>query len=151
MSALCLPRPSLYRPQYYFWPLFFCQTRTARSSNSLWPTSTRTAEGWHSPQTRSQSRAAGIWGELPAAPQRAGSARLSPAPATLNSAFLLAASFRIQYSGALCAGTQTHTHRRTPLGALAHPHFYKPLKGTRPKAERAADASQMPVLALRGP
>lgn len=113
VSALCLPRPSLYRPQYYFWPLFFCETRTSRSSNSPWPTSTRTTEGWHRPQTRSQSRAAGIWGELPAALQRAGSARLSPAPAALNSAFLLTASFRIQYSGALCGGTQTHTQTHT--------------------------------------
>lgn len=86
----------------------------------------------------------GSWdlGELPAVLQCAGNPFFSRTPATLNSVFLLPASFRIQYSGVLCC-----EHRHTPLGVLAHPHFYKPLKETRPKAERAADASQMLGLA----
>lgn len=53
----------------------------------------------------------GSWdlGELPAVLQCAGSS-LSLAPTTLNSAFLLAASFRIQYRGALCSAVNTDTH-----------------------------------------
>lgn len=107
VSIVCLPRPSLYRPRYYFWHFF--QTCTSHSSNSLWPTSTRAEEGWHSSETLSQSRAAGIWGSSLQFLQCAGSP-LSLAPATLNSAFLLPASFRIQYRGGLCWAVNTDTH-----------------------------------------
>lgn len=51
--------------------------------------------------------------------------------------------------------TDTHTHRRTPLGALAHPHFFfleKPLKGTKTKggksSRRLSDAGSWLCAAL---
>lgn len=136
---MALRRPSLYRPRHSFWHFFL--TYTSHSSHSPWPSSTRAKKAWHSPEGLSQSWAAGIWGSslqfcsVLAAP-------FSLAPATLNSAFLLPASLRIQYRGALCC-----EYRHTPLGVHTHPHFYKPLKETRPKAERGADASQMLGLA----
>lgn len=136
MSALC----SLYRSRHYFWqfvpdvylpllPLSLAHLHEGRGSLAL---------AW------SSQPVLGSWdlGELPAVLQCAGSP-LPLAPATLNSAFLLPASFRIQYRGALCCVVNTDTL----MGVHTHPHFYKPLKETRPKAERGADASQMLGLA----
>lgn len=60
VSIMCLPRPSLYRPRHYFWHFFL--TCTSHSSHSLWPTSMRAGEAWHSPEALSQSWAAGVWG-----------------------------------------------------------------------------------------
>lgn len=107
-----LPEPSLYRLRCYFW-LFFWRPPPL-SLALLHEGQESLALAW------SSQPVLGSWdlGELPAVPQCAGSP-LSLAPATFNSAFLLQASPRIQYRGALC-----WEQRHTPLGVNTHIHTF---------------------------
>lgn len=138
MSALCVSQGLLYiGPDIIFGICF--QTCTSHSSNSLWPTSMRAEEGWHLPETLSQSWAAGIWRSSLQFCSVLAAPFLLPPLLILLFYFQPASEYNTEEPCVvLCC-----EHRHTPLGVLAHPHFYNPLKETRPKAERGADASQM--------
>lgn len=131
MSALCVSQDLLYiGPDIIFGNLFL--TCTSHSSHFLWPTSMRAEEAWHSPEALSQSWAAGIWGSSLQFCSVLAALFLLPLP-------LLILPFYFQPA--------SEYNTEEPCAVHTHPHFYKPFKETRPKAERGADASQMLGLA----
>lgn len=139
MSALCVSQGLLYIGPDIIFGIYFL-TCTSHSSHFFWPTSMRAEEAWHSPEALSQSWAAGIWGSsLQFCSVLAAPFLLRPPLLILPFYFQPASKYNTEEPCAvLCC-----EHRHTPVGVHTHPHFYKPLKETRPKAERGADASQM--------